>query len=55
MNHEFMFNYEVGNKPYASEKNTDEIVRFLEESSCATFKCFSDNQIRQLPPNAMCY
>ena len=55
MNHEFMFNYEGGNKPYASEKNTDEIVGFLEESSCATFKCFSDNQIRQLPPNAMCY
>ena len=37
-------NYADNNAPYVSEKNIDEIVKSLEESSSLIFKWFSDNQ-----------
>ena len=43
MNHEDIANYADDNTPYDSGKNIDEVVRFLEESSCIIFKWFSDN------------
>ena len=40
-----IYNHEY-NKSYVSGKNIDELVRFLEESSCIIFKWFSDNQFQ---------
>ena len=45
--HEDIANYADGNTPYVSGKNIDEVVRFLEESSCLIiFKGLSDNQFQ---------
>ena len=46
MNHEDIVNYADENTPYNFGKNIDEVVRFLEESSCIIFKWFSDNQFQ---------
>ena len=46
MNHQEIANYANDNKPYVSGKNIDEVVRFLEESSCVIFKWFKDNQFQ---------
>ena len=43
MNHEDISNHSDDNTPYVSRKNIDKVVRFLEESSHVTFKCFSDS------------
>ena len=44
LNHEDIANYADVNMPYISRKNTDKVVRFLEDSSRVIFKRFSDNQ-----------
>ena len=44
MNHEDIANYADDNTPYVSERNIDDVVRFLEESSSVIFKWFNDNQ-----------
>ena len=46
MNQEDIVNYADYNTPYVSGKNIDEVVRFLEESSRAIFKWFSENQFQ---------
>ena len=46
MNHENIANYADGNTPLVSGKNTDEVVRFLEESSRVIFKWFGDNKFQ---------
>ena len=46
MNHEYIANNADDNTPYVSEKNIDEIVKFLEGSSRVIFKWFSVNKFR---------
>ena len=46
MNHDDIANYADDNTPYVSGKNTDEVVRFLGESSRVIFKWFSENNFQ---------
>ena len=46
MKHEDVANYADDNTPYVSGKDIDEVVRFLETSSCAIFKWFGDNLLQ---------
>ena len=46
MNHENIANYADDNTPYVSRKTIDEVVGFLEESSCVIFKWFKDDQFQ---------